>query len=83
MALLVFVVKLEVFMIFLVLSETFRLQTTEYIKVKKPYDPQKKEWFYISIVFRMAKFKKNTALPGFFTNLKAFRMNLDSHSFIS
>ena len=53
------------------------------MKVKKPYDPQKKEWFYISIVFRMAKFKKNTALPGFFTNLKAFKVNLDSHSFIS
>ena len=44
---------------------------------------KKKEWFYFSIVFRMAKFKKNTALPGFFTNLKAFKVNLDSHSFIS
>ena len=33
---LVLVVKLDVLMIFLVLSETLRLQTTEYMKVKKP-----------------------------------------------
>ena len=31
----------------------------------------------------MAKFKKNTAMPGFLTNLKVFKVNLNSDSFIS
>ena len=84
MARLDLVVKLDVLMIFLVLSETFRQQTTEYMKVKKPYDPEKNNGFICQLFSEWQNSKKySIARSGFFTILKAFNVNLDSHSFIS